>query len=125
MSHDIISDALNAIMNIKRTGKKTIVVRRISKLLIEVLKIAKKHGYLDYSLDNNTKELKIEIEKLNICKAIKPRFDVGIDEIDKYIKRYMPARNFGIIIISTSKGLMSHEEAYEKNIGGSLIAYFY
>ena len=47
------------------------------------------------------------------------------DEVIKYIKRYLPSRNYGIIIISTNQGLMTHKEALEKGIGGSLIAFFY
>ena len=48
-----------------------------------------------------------------------------MDEIDKYVRRFLPSRDFGFIIVSTSKGLMTHEEAIEKNIGGSLIAYIF
>ena len=50
---------------------------------------------------------------------------VSKDEIEKYVKRYLPARNIGIIIISTSEGLMTHTTAIEKKLGGSLIAYIY
>lgn len=125
MSHDVVADCLNMIMNAKKAGKENIEVRIYSKFLIEVLKIAKKHDYLDYSLDESSKTLKIKIKEINKCNAIKPRFDVKTEDIDKYIRRYMPARNFGILIISTSKGIMTQNEAYEKNVGGSLIAYFY
>jgi len=59
------------------------------------------------------------------CKAIKPRFSANKIQIEKYRRRYLPARNLGIIIVSTNKGLMTHEEAMEKGIGGSLIGYFY
>ena len=59
------------------------------------------------------------------CKAIKPRFSVNKTQIDKYRRRYLPARDLGIVIVSTNEGLMTHEEALEKKIGGSLIAYFY
>ena len=57
--------------------------------------------------------------------AVKPRFTATVLEIEKYVRRYLPARNFGIVIISTSSGLLTHQEALEKNIGGCLIAYFY
>jgi len=124
MSQDIISDVLNQIMNAKKAGKSELVTGRYSKFLIEILGIAKKEGYMDYKIDKE-KKLIIEIKNLNKCKAIKPRFYVTVDKIEKYMRRYLPAKNFGIIIISTSKGLMTQKEAYEKNIGGSLIAYFY
>ena len=41
------------------------------------------------------------------------------------MKRFLPARNLGILIISTNQGLITHVDAIDKNIGGSLIAYFY
>lgn len=124
MSQDIISDALNQIMNIKKARKDEILIKRHSKFLIKVLEIAKKHGYIEsYKIDNT--KLTIKIGKLNECKAIKPRFYVGVKNIDKYVRRYLPARDFGFLIISTNKGLMIHNDAMDKNIGGSLIAYFY
>jgi small subunit ribosomal protein S8 len=48
-----------------------------------------------------------------------------LHEFDKFEKRYLPARGFGIIIVSTNKGIMTLEEAKEKRIGGRLLAYCY
>lgn len=123
MSQDITADCLNMIMNAKKAGKKELEVTRISAFLIRVLEIAKKNDYIDFKKDQS--KIKIEIKNLSKCHAIKPRFYVKNDEIEKYLRRYMPARDFGILLISTSKGLLTHNEAIEKNIGGSLIAYFY
>ena len=123
MAHDIISDALNMVMNSKKAGKNQIEIARSSKFLVKILDLAKKHGYLDYQL--NEKVVKIIIEKINVCKAIKPRYNITYKEIEKYARRYLPARDFGFMLISTSKGLMTHKEAEEKNLGGSLIAYFF
>jgi small subunit ribosomal protein S8 len=123
MSHDIIADVLNEIMNAKRARKSSIITKKHSKLLISVLEVAKKQGYI---LDFKIKERELEINfNLNECKAVKPRFDVQIKDFEKYIRRYLPSRDFGIIIVSTSKGLMTLQEAEEKNLGGCLIAYFY
>jgi len=124
MSQDIVADALNVIMNAKKARKREISIKRYSNFLVKVLEIAKKSGYIE-SYELKEKRLNIKIGSLNECMAIKPRFYVKIGEIEKYIRRFLPARNFGIIIISTSLGLLTHEEAHEKNIGGSLVAYFY
>ncbi|MDZ4226799.1 MAG: 30S ribosomal protein S8, partial [Candidatus Pacearchaeota archaeon] len=59
------------------------------------------------------------------CGVVKPRFPVKLDEFEKFEKRYLPAKNFGIIIVSTSNGIMTHIEAKEKKLGGRLIAYIY
>lgn len=124
MSHDVVADALNNIMNSARAGKAHLEIRHHSKLLLSVLAIAKLKGYIkNYKAEGTL--LKIEIGKLNACNSIKPRFTVTTSEIDKYISRYLPAKNLGILVISTSQGLITHQTAFEKNIGGSLIAYFY
>lgn len=125
MSQDIIADVLNEIMNCKRAGNQYLEVKRYSKFLLAILEIAKREDYLDYELDEKDKKLKIKIANLNECKVIKPRFYVTVGEIEKYTRRFLPARGFGIVIISTSSGLLTQEQAYEKNTGGSLIAYFY
>ncbi len=124
MSQDIVSDTLNQIINAKKAHKSVLEVKRSSKLLISVLALAKLKGYInDYKIDK--KVLRIEIGKLNECSAIKPRYTVTVSEIKKYESRYLPAKNFGILILSTSKGLMTNQTAKDKNIGGSLIAYMY
>ena len=125
MSHDIVADALNKVMNAKKRNKNEIVVTKHSKFLIDVLELAKSQGYIK-SIEIDGKNLKITIdERLNKCNVIKPRFFVKTDGIDKYVRRYLPARDFGFLIVSTSKGLMTHNNALEKNIGGCIIAYFY
>lgn len=124
MSQDVIADTLNKMLNASKAGKSSLSVKRHSKLLLLVLAIAKLKGYVkNYRVENNI--LNIEIGRLNVCQVIKPRFVVKVDEIEKYVKRYLPAKDIGIIIISTSQGLMTHQTAQEKNIGGSLIAYLY
>lgn len=124
MSQDTVADALNQIMNAKKASKEEVEIKRHSKLLISVLAIAKLKGYIkNYKVDGTV--LKVELGNIHGLRAIKPRFAVEVDEIEKYIKRYLPAKNLGIIIISTSQGLMTHQTALEKNIGGSLIAYLY
>jgi len=126
MSQDIVADALNMMRNAKKARKETIKVLRISNLLIEILKIMKQKGSIKkYKIDAIEKTLQITIGDLTDCKAIKPRFSCDKDQIEKYRRRYLPARNLGTMIISTNKGLMTHEEAEEEKIGGTLIAYFY
>tara|TARA_Y100000310_G_scaffold338211_1_gene427231 strand:- start:189 stop:560 length:372 start_codon:yes stop_codon:yes gene_type:complete len=123
MSQDIVADALNQIMNAKKARKTEIVIQKHSKLLRNVLDIAKENGYLDYEVDGT--EMKVTIHKLNELKAIKPRYTVSVKNINKYVKRFLPARNFGFVIVSTNKGLMKSEEAEEQNLGGCLVAYMF
>ncbi len=126
MSQDVVSDSLNMIQNAKKVGKENIHIKRISNLAIEVFKIMKQKGAIKkYKINSKEKSIDISIGELNECKAVKPRFTVKKSEIDKYRRRYLPSRKIGTLIISTNKGLMTHEEAQEGKIGGCLIAYFY
>jgi len=124
MSQDVVADALNQIMNAKRANKTSLELNHSSKLLISVLALAKLKGYVkDYKLVK--KILKIEIGKLNSCMAVKPRYTIRQDNMEKYESRYLPAKGFGILVISTPQGIMTNHTVREKNTGGSLIAYMY
>jgi len=65
------------------------------------------------------------IGNINKCGVIKPRFPVKKNEFEKWEKRFLPAKDFGILLVSTPKGVMSHKEAYKNGIGGRLLAYVY
>jgi small subunit ribosomal protein S8 len=126
MSQDIVADALNMIRNAKRASKESVEVMKMSNLLIEILKIMKqKNAIKKYKINPKEKSVEITLGEISECKAIKPRFTVKKDQIEKYERRYLPARGVGTMILSTNKGLMTHEEANEEGIGGSLVAYFY
>ncbi|MAG39933.1 30S ribosomal protein S8 [Candidatus Pacearchaeota archaeon] len=125
MSQDIISDSLNQLMNAKRVGKKEVVLQRYSKVLLSVLEIMKQKGAIDYTLNEEEKVLKIKILKLNECRSVKPRYYSGYQSINKYLRRFLPSRNLGSLIISTNQGMLTHQEAIANKVGGSLIAYFY
>lgn len=126
MSQDTVSDALNMIRNANRASNGTVEIKRFSNMLIEILKIMKQKGAIKkYKIDSKKKAVEVTIGDLIECRAIKPRFSVDRSQIDKYRRRYLPARNVGTIILSTNKGLKTHEEAEEEGTGGSLVAFFY
>lgn len=126
MSQDTVADAMNMMKNAKKAHKETIVVKRMSTLLVEILKIMKQTGAVKkYKINTKDKSVEITLGDFFDCRAIKPRFTVKADQIEKYRRRYLPARNIGTLIVTTNKGLMTHGEAQEKHMGGSLIAYFY
>ena len=127
--NDLINDAVANIKNHSRIGKEEVIVAPTSKLLIDVLKIFQKGGYIgefEVLEDKKGGQVKVKlIKRINDCGIIKPRFPVGFDEYPKWEKRYLPARDFGILVLTTPKGVMSHKEAKELKTGGRLIAYVY
>ena len=126
---DSLSTTFNTINIARSVGKKSCVVGPKSKLLIGMLEIMKKNGYIDnYEIINDVRGgfIKIDInEHMNVCKAVRPRMPIKAADIVKYEKRYLPALGFGIIIISTNKGIITNEEAKQLRIGGNLLAYVY
>jgi len=126
MSHDVVADALNMIRNARKAGNENIKIRRISNLLIEILKIMKQKGAIKkYKINGKDKSLDVTPGEFLECKAIKPRFSCDVSQIKKYRRRYLPSREIGTMIISTNKGLLTHDEAQKENAGGCLVAYFY
>ena len=125
MSQDIVADGLNQIMNAKRVEKREFVIKKYSKVLLSLFELMKEKGYIDFEVDAEAKTVMVKLVRLNECRAVKPRYFVGVNDIDKYLRRFLPSRNFGSLIISTNKGMMSHIDALKQNLGGSVVAYFY
>jgi small subunit ribosomal protein S8 len=129
VTNDLLAACLSKINNSEKVAKTNVVVNGMSKMIKSVLTILQKSEYVgNVTYEENKKGGKIVIElldRINKCGAIKPRFKVQFQDIEKYEQRYLPARGFGLLIMSTSKGLMTNTEAKEKHIGGRLIAYCY
>ncbi len=127
--NDPLANALSAISNAEKAGKKICIVRPASKIIVRVLTLMKTYNYIkDFKVIKDDRGNIVEIELLgtiNRCNVIKPRFFVKKNSFEKFEKRYLPAKDFGIILVSTSNGVMTHNEAKEKQVGGSLLAYCY
>ena len=127
--NDPLANVLSSIVNYEKVGKKELEVKISSKMVKKVLDIMKDHLYIgEYktSKDNRGESLSINLlGNVNRCGVIKPRFSVKKNTYEKFEKRFLPARGFGFLIVSTPSGLMVHEDAKEKGIGGKLIAYVY
>lgn len=128
MRHDLISDMLSAIKVNERFGKKTVVIKA-SRIEKDLLLLLQKNGYVGgFELIDDGKGGKFEIQlvgKVNNCGSIRPRFAVKADNLEKWERRFLPAAGIGLIIISTSKGITTHTEARQQNVGGKLLAFVY
>jgi small subunit ribosomal protein S8 len=128
MRHDTLADVMSAIKNADRIGQRDCTTPA-SNLVKEVLKLMQKQGYIDvfeFIDDGRSGKFKIQLKsKVNDCNVIKPRYSVKVDEFEKWEKRFLPAREFGVLILSTTKGLMIHEEAKKQHLGGKLLAYVF
>jgi len=129
MLHDPLANALNSLKLYEKTGKNNCRIQPASNLMQQTLQVLKDNGYIgSFEKKENTKGNTITVKligKINNCGVIKPRYPVKLEEIEEHEKRYLPAKNFGILILSTPQGVMTHESAKEKKTGGILLAFVY
>ncbi len=128
MRHDTLADVMITIKNAERVGKMECITPA-SNLVKEVLKVMQKQKYIgvfEFIDDGKSGKFKIELKNLvNKCNVIKPRYSVKSDEFENFEKRFLPAKGFGTLILTTNKGVMTHEEAKKQHLGGKLLAYVF
>lgn len=127
--NDTLANALSHILNCEKVGKTECTIKNASKVIKNVMEILKSHGYINKISSTQSgkgETLVVELKgAINKCGAIKPRFPVKVSDYEKYERRYLPAKDFGVMLVSTTKGIMTHNKAMEENLGGKLIAYCY
>ncbi|MDE1865651.1 MAG: 30S ribosomal protein S8 [Candidatus Micrarchaeota archaeon] len=125
---DRLAEAINVIKTHERMGREECVVDS-TKLLKSVLGTLKAESYIkDFEEFKEGKFQKIRIKlsnRINAMGVVKPRYAIQNSDIAKYESRYIPSKDFGILVISTPQGLMTNREAREKKTGGRLVLYVY
>ncbi len=129
MLNDPLANALSVILNREKIGKPDCLIKPVSKLIKEVLKVMEEKGYIgDFKEVEDGRGGYIKINLLgmiNKCGVIRPRYNLKSEEYEKFEKRYLPAKDVGIIFVSTTQGIMTHYDAKKRGVGGRLIGYCY
>jgi small subunit ribosomal protein S8 len=124
-----LADACIQIKNAEASRNKSLIITPASNLLQRILRIFQAHAYIgEFEKYEDGRQNKFKINllgKINNCKAITPRLNVKVSQYEMFEKRFLPAKKFGLIIVSTSQGVMIHTEAKKKNLGGILLAFIY
>jgi small subunit ribosomal protein S8 len=127
--NDPLASALSTVDNAESVGHLTQTVEPASNEIGSVLEVFYDRGYIDgfqYVEDGKAGRFEVELKgAINACGPVKPRYSAAADEFEKWEKRFLPARDYGTLVVTTSHGIMSHYEARQEGIGGQVIAYVY
>jgi small subunit ribosomal protein S8 len=134
MSNDIISDMLTRIRNASRVKHHLVQVPR-TNMTLAIAKVLKEENYIEdfQEFSENNRQLLLLLLKYNgkgrdqqsaittLTRISKPglRVYTGVKEIPAVLN------NFGIALISTSKGVMTNLQARKLGIGGEILCYIW
>lgn len=128
MKHDPLSDMFSMIKNAERIGKKECLVPT-SNIIGETLRVMESHRYIgrfELVPAERGKRYRVELlGRINDCNVVRPRFSVKKAEFIKWEKRFLPASDIGLLIVTTPKGVMDHKKAKKDGTGGKLLGYVY
>jgi small subunit ribosomal protein S8 len=126
---NVLSNLFTTLYNNETRRKKECIVIPASRFSSDVLRTIQKYRYIgEFEQVDDARAGKFRIQllaKISKCGIITPRFSVKKDEFLDWERQYLPAYSMGILVVSTSEGIMSHHEAQEKGLGGILIGYVF
>lgn len=126
---DTLANALTTMYNNEVRNKRGCIISPASKVIANVLKVFQVNGYIgtfEFIDDGRVGKFDVQLlGRINKCSCIKPRHSCKLDDMEIWEKRFLPSKDLGILILSTSKGVMSHRDAKKDLVGGHLLAYVY
>lgn len=126
--NDPVSDYIVRVKSANLAYKKTVDIP-MSNLKLEITKLLEKHNFIkNYKV---IKDRKQGIIRIYLLYDEKVRYLTDMKRVSKPGRRkYSEAKKidsirgeYGLTIVSTSKGILSGKKAKEKNVGGEIICY--
>ncbi|MFN9110880.1 MAG: 30S ribosomal protein S8 [Bacteroidota bacterium] len=124
MMNDLLSDGITRIRNGFMRGLNKVSLMN-SKLVREVLKVLQREGYIEeFSVTEDTKAINVTLryyknkpamKYINRISRCSKRIYTNVSEVPK------TKSLFGLFILSTNKGILTHVESKKINVGGEIL----
>ncbi len=124
---DPVADMLTRIRN-GQSANKSVISIPASKLKIEIVNLLKKEGFIrDYKIEGDIKpNLKLELKYYQSKPVIEYIKRVSRPGLRIYKKKNALPKvmaGMGVVVVSTSKGIMTDRTARQVGLGGEIICY--
>lgn len=127
MVNDIIADSLTRIRNASMR-KLDSAELYYAKIIASIMKVFKERGFIkDYRVNDKDGKQSISVQLayddsgISVINEISRISKPGrrVYKTSKELKRFK--NGYGIIVVSTSKGVIANDEAYKANVGGEAL----
>merc|ERR1711959_144467 len=102
----VLNDALKSMNNAEKAGKRQVLIRPSSKVIVKFLQVMQKHGYIgEFEEVDDHRNGKIVVQlngRLNKTGVISPRYNVQLRDLEQWVVKLLPSRQFGYIVLTTS-----------------------
>merc|ERR1712021_167293 len=90
----VLNDALKKMVNAEKAGKRQVLMRPVSKVVVKFLRVMQKHGYINaFECIDDVRSGKIIVDlngRLNKCGVISPRFDLKLKNFENFVYQILP-----------------------------------